>query len=92
MTDDGAIPLHPVMSTSRDSRVSFVEVARVTTGEIPTVAPTIIEEARETVSGLDGPPAIFGSTGREFLVIGICTWAPAGQVKHPLPSLIVGCE
>jgi hypothetical protein len=84
MADDGAIPLHPDMSTSRDSRVSFVEVARVTTGEIPTVAPTIIEEARENVSGVDGPPAIFGSTSREFLVIGICTWAPAAQAKQPL--------
>jgi hypothetical protein len=82
MADDGAIPLHPVASTSRESRVSFVEIARPTTGEIPTVAPTPLEEATETVNapGVDGPPAIFGSKSRELLVICICTWAPASQV------------
>ena len=63
-----------------------MEVARVTTGEIPTVTPTMIEEARETISGVNGPPAIFGSTSRELLVIGICTWAPAAQVD-PLFTL-----
>jgi hypothetical protein len=57
-----------------------MEVARPTTGEIATVAPTLLEEATKNVSGIDGPPAIFGSKRGELLVIGICTWAPASQV------------
>lgn len=71
--------------SSVQERPSFMEVARATTGEIPSIVPTTLEEAElsrtfSAVSGIDRPPAIFGSTRRELLIIAVCTWAPAGQV------------
>jgi hypothetical protein len=58
-------------------RPSFIEVARVTTGEMPSVAPTMLGNPE---SGIDRPPASFGSLTREILVIAVCTWAPGGGV------------
>jgi len=58
-------------------RPSFIEVARVTTGEMPSVAPTTLGDPD---AGIDRPPASFGSLTREILVIAVCTWAPGGGV------------
>jgi hypothetical protein len=58
-------------------RPSFIEVARVTTGEMPSVAPTTLGNPD---AGIDRPPASFGSLTREILVIAVCTWAPGGGV------------
>ena len=76
-------------ASSVHERPSFMEVARVTTGEIPPITPTTLEDAVLTraVSGIDRPPAIFGSTRRELLIISVCTWAPASQVVFFLPSV-----
>ena len=64
---------------SNPTRLSFVEVARVTTGDISTVAPTRVDSGTSR-SSISGPPAIFGSLKKELLILGICTWAPASQV------------
>jgi len=70
-------------------RISFVEVARVTTGDIPSVAPTRIDS---DISRHSGPPAIFGSLKRELLVLSICTWAPASQVVSRAIFLMEGSD
>ena len=72
--------LHQVVSHPRDSRPSFVEVARVTTGEIPSEAPTQLEQGEAGVDEKSEPPEIFGSLRRELACISVCTWAPASQV------------
>jgi len=83
MAEEDVEGLHQVVSTTREARPSFVEVARVTTGEIPSVAPTKLEEGESHVHEKSGPPEIFGSVGREVLCLAVCTWAPASQVFSP---------
>jgi len=80
MANDGAIPLNRVKSQVPDGRPSFVEVARPTTGELPSVAPTSLENGLSRVVSVNARPTIFRSTGKELLIISICTWAPASQV------------
>jgi len=93
MAEDDVETLHQVVSSTRDARPSFVEVARVTTGEIPSVAPTRLEDGDPHVDEKSGPPEIFGSVSREVLCLAVCTWAPASQVLSPcLLDLTAGCQ
>jgi hypothetical protein len=89
MADEGGISLNRV--TSARSRPSFIEVARVTTGEIPSIAPTTLEDGGRHIHGIDAPPAHFGSVKREILILAVCTWAPASQAAA-IGLVLVGLE
>jgi hypothetical protein len=100
MADDETMDIRRMGSSSHlESGPSFLEVARVTTGELPSVAPTTLEEGQSgevtNVPGTDGPPASFGCTQKEILIITICTWAPASQVVPEFSgnlTAFVGCQ
>jgi hypothetical protein len=69
------------MASNPQGRSSLSEIARVATADGLSIAPALEVNASVGEDEMDGPPISFGSTRREILIVGVCTWAPSAQVR-----------